>query len=107
MHAIDMQLAHRPLTCSFCKIKTSWYAILQHVQVSDGVFQLYYSIVAFASPDKGMSEAIIVRTLEHHKWLKWRSLSLSLPLSPSPSSLAYQGGRTSIEITFLGAVGAV
>ena len=101
MHAIDMQLAHRPLTCSFCKIKTSWYAILQHAQVSDGIFQLYYSIVVFASTDKGMSEAIIVQTLEHHKWLKW------LSLSPSPSSLAYQGGRTSIEVTFLGAVGAV
>ena len=101
MHAIDMQLAYRPLTCSFCKIKTSWYAILQHAQVSDGVFQLYYSIVVFASTDKGMSEAIIVQTLEHHKWLKWLSLSLS------PSSLAYQGGRTSIEVTFLGAVGAV
>ena len=77
MHAIDMQLAHRPLTCNFCKIKTSWYAILQHAQVSDGVFQLYYSSV-FASTDKGMSEAIIVQTLEHHKWLKWRSLPLPL-----------------------------
>ena len=79
--------------------------ILQHAQVSDGVFQLYYSIVVFASTDKGMSEAIIVQTLEHHKWLKWLSLSLSLSLSPS--SLAYQGGRISIEVTFLGAVGAV
>ena len=48
-----------------------------------------YSIVVFASTDKGMSEVIIVQTLEHHKWLKWLSLS--------PSSLAYQGGRTSIS----------
>ena len=76
---IAMQLAHRPLTCSFCKIETSWYAILQHAQVSDGVFN--YSIVVFASTDKGMSEAIIVQTLEHRKWL--RCLSLSLSLSPS------------------------
>ena len=66
-----------------------------------------YSIVVFASTDKGMGEAIIVQTLEHHKWLKWLSLSLSLSPSPSPSSLAYQGGRTSVEVTFLGAVGAV
>ena len=46
-----------------------------------------YSIVIVASTDKGMgdgSEAIIVQTLEHRKWL--RSLSPSVPLSPSPLS---------------------
>ena len=91
MHAIDMQLAHRPLTCSFCKIKTSWYAILQHAQVSDGVFQLYYSIVVFASTDKGMSEAIIVQTLEHH--IKVVEMALSLSLSLPVVSHIREGGH--------------